>query len=129
MNVYKNSIWLTYHEMSQMEDIHQFISVRSKLLENKKEHDFQQIAYRDDEQSFVDDYFLAQEYNHLYAHFLVTIYSALEYDLCYLTGLKDYDYKKFLNFLKDHNIKGNELKNINAVNLLRLYCNAYKHNG
>lgn len=58
MNVYKNSIWLTYHKMYQMEDIHQFISVWSKLLENKKEHDFQQIAYRDDEQSFVDDYFL-----------------------------------------------------------------------
>ena len=36
MNVYKNSIWLTYHKMSQMENIHKFISVWSKLLENKK---------------------------------------------------------------------------------------------
>ena len=44
--------------MSQMENIHKFISVWRKLLENKKENDFQQIAYRDDEQSFVDDYFL-----------------------------------------------------------------------
>lgn len=129
MNAYEDPIFFTYHAMSQMADIYQFVSEWSQILENKKEHDFQQIAHYDDEQSSIADYFLTQEYNHLYAHFLVTIYSALEYDLCYLTGLKDYDYKKFLNFLKDHNIKGNELKNINAVNLLRLYCNAYKHNG
>ncbi len=129
MNIYQSSIWLTYHEFSQMEDIYKFVSEWNLLLKNKKEYDFQQISYYKNVQSYVDEYFLTKEYNHLYAHFLLTIYSALEYDLCRLMGSKDYNYKNFSVFLKEKHVNAKQIRNIKDVNLLRLYCNAYKHNG
>lgn len=128
MEILKDSIWLAYHDISQLEHLHQFISEWSEILDRKKSDDLKQIdCYKDDE--YGDCYvFIAEKYNHLYAHFLVTIYSTLEYDLRCLARLDNYDYDEFRAFLKKKNINITQLKNFNMMNLIRLYCNAYKHN-
>lgn len=128
IDIYRNSIWLKYREITELEHIHQFIKEWSKTLDKRKNEDLKQIEnYKNED--YGDSYvFIAYEYNHLYAHFLLTIYSALEYDLKCLSQLDDYKYENFCKFLDDKKIKINSLKNVNQVNLLRLYCNAYKHN-
>ena len=128
MNIYESSIWLTYHEMTQTEEIQHFIFEWSEILETKKNEDLEKIKiYKYD--NYFDNYlFLIGEYNHLYAHFLITIYSALEYDLRCLSNMDDYNYENFICFLQKSSVKIKKIKKIDAVNLLRLYCNAYKHN-
>ena len=129
MDIYKNSIWIKYKTFSQLENIYNFISEWHAILDNKKIEDLKKIeCYKDEEYG---EYYtlLAERYNHLYAHFFITIYSALEYDLCCLIGINKYDYDKFCNLLNTKGILEEKLKNKKQVNFLRLICNAYKHNG
>lgn len=128
MDISKNSIWLTYHDISQLEHLRQFIPEWSEILDRKKGSDLKEIDCCKDEEYGECYVFLAEKYNHLYAHFLITIYSALEYDLRCLAHLDMYSFKKFCTFLRKSNIKFKKIKNKNEIDLLRLYCNAYKHN-
>lgn len=129
MNVSEKSIWLKYHDFSQLEDIHKFISDGISRLKIKQDEDLRRIEKYDDEVALGHYLLLENEYNHLYAHLLLTISAALEYDLCCLLNLEFYTYKSFIKILKEHKIKKNKIKQFKNVNLLRLYCNAYKHKG
>ena len=89
-----------------------------------------------------EDYYslLQDSYNHLCASILITIYSKLETELFLIqnrlmkktnigkSSQVSYNYKCLDCCLKQRGIINNEIKNYNVVNILRLYCNAYKHN-
>ena len=50
MDISKNSIWLTYHDISQLEHLRQFIPEWSEILDRKKGSDLKEIdCYKDEE--------------------------------------------------------------------------------
>ncbi len=126
--LYINKLWIKELFNSSLEDISQYIQEWNDILTNKLNKDKLRIEqYNGNE--YGDAYTnLITYYNPLYASLLISIYSALEYDLSRLLSLQNFNFKCFKCKLKSYKIDVEKLKYWHDINTLRSYCNAYKHN-
>ena len=104
-----------------------------KRLNKMKEEDLKFInseEYKKSEKSFAyDELFYHQSiHNPMFAAYISAIYSKVENHLKFLLKIDEYTFDNIIESLENKGINYRQLKEINNVNLLRLYNNAYKHN-
>lgn len=108
------NIWLHRLNQAKKEDLE---------LVNSEEYKKRADAFHYDEVFYHQNI-----HNPQYAAYLSAIFSKVENHLKKLLKIDDYIFEKFLEVIKEKGISSKKLKEIDTVNLLRLYNNAYKHN-
>ncbi len=120
-------LWLKYSFPSEMETRYPFVKEWEQILKQKKEQDIYDISIYN-EHDYGDAYTnLERFYNHVYAGLLITIYATLEYDLCSFFSLNNYNFNHIKCHLKKYDIKIEDIDFYKEVDILRKYCNTYKH--
>lgn len=120
---------------SKLEEVEYYVKNWSDLLKENQENDERLIEEKyQGEDWAAHDGLIHEFYNSFYAQLLISLYSALEYDLLrILRKLKNnltlkFNSKYFSCCLSSIGIQEEDIEKYQEKKELNLYCNAYKHN-